>query len=144
MRKVSVLMIVLLLVTGALFAQQGMWKDGTYTAQGNAFDHGYKNSVRIVVENGYITDVHFDAIAEKGGKTKYVLSTQGEYGMLEKGNAQAAWYEQADRAAAYLVKVQDPAQLTRSNSAVDAISGVSIDVGPQFELAVKALANARR
>lgn len=143
MKKLVVLIIALLVVGGAVFAQ-GMWKDGTYTAEGDAFSHGWKNMVHVVVMNGYITDAHFDAIPEDGGKYKYVASVQGDYGMVANGDAQSAWYVQADAAAAELVKVQDPTDLTRNSSAVDAISGVSITIMPHFELAAEALQNAER
>ncbi len=143
MRKFVVIVVLLLVAGGALFAE-GMWKDGEYTAQGNAFDHGWKNFVRIAVTNGYIVEAQFDAIPEGGGKYKYLASVQGEYGMVANGGAQSAWYVQADLAAAELLKVQDPARLTRNASAVDAISGVSITIMPHFELAQQALRSARR
>ncbi len=143
MKKMLLLLVVFMVLGGAVFAQ-GMWKDGTYTAMGDEFSHGWKESVRIVVENGYIVDVHFDALAEGGGMPKYLTSVQGKYGMFENGGAQSPWYVQADLAAAHLVKVQDPGQLTRSSSAVDAISGVSITINPYFVLAQEALSGARR
>jgi len=143
MKKLVVLIIALLIVAGAVFGQ-GIWKDGTYTAEGDAFARGWKDMVRIVVENGYIVDVHFDAIAEGGGMNKYLASVQGDYGMVANSDAQSAWYVQVDAAAAELMKVQNPTDLTRSSSAVDAISGVSITIMPHFELAAQALRNARR
>jgi major membrane immunogen (membrane-anchored lipoprotein) len=122
----------------------GPWQDGTYTAQGDAFDHGWKNMVQITVMNGYITAVHFDAIPEEdGGKYKYVASVQGDYGMLENSDAQAAWYAQADRAEARLIEWQDPASFQSSGGA-DAVSGVSVTIAPFFELAQEALSGARR
>lgn len=144
MRKTLLVLIVLALVAG-FAAAEGMWRDGTYTAEGDAFDHGWKNFVRIIVENGYIAEVHFDAYAEgSGAKNKYLASVQGEYGMVANGGAQAAWWEQADRAAAQLMTTQDPTIFTRTPSEIDAISGVSIDVGAHFELAAQALQGARR
>lgn len=142
--KRTTLVLALLIVGAAAVFGVGMWKDGTYSAQDAEFGHGYKNMVRIVVVNGYIVDAHFDAIPESGDKYKYLASVLGEYGMLQNGGAQAAWYVQADAAAAELIRVQDPAQMMRSNGEVDAISGVSIDVAPQIELAARALRNARR
>ena len=84
----------------------------------------------------------FDAIPEDGGK--YLRSVSGEYGMLQTGGAQSAWYEQTDRATAAILKAQNPAALIRSNGEVDAITGVSITILPHFELAQRALQNARR
>ncbi len=143
MRKLTILVIILLLVGGVVFAQ-GMWKDGVYTAEGDAFDHGWKNMVRIVVENGYIVDAHFDAIPEGGGKYKYVASVQGEYGMVANSDAEDYWYEQVDWAAQYLLQEQDPSRVVRRGDNVDALSGVSVTIMPHFELAQEALRNARR
>ena len=66
MKKLVILIVALLIVTGAVFAQ-GMWKDGTYTAEGDAFEPRLEgNMVRVVVVNGYIVDAHFDAIPGGG------------------------------------------------------------------------------
>lgn len=143
MRKLTVIAILFLVFGGALFAQ-GMWQDGVYTAEGSSFSNGWRNMVRIVVENGYIVDAHFDAIPEDGDKMKYLASVQGEYGMVANSNATEEWYIQIDRAATYLIDRQDPRRIVRNSNAVDAISGVSITVMPHFELAQQALRNARR
>ncbi len=143
MRKIIITLIILLAATGAVWGE-GMWRDGTYEAQGNSFSHGWKNSVRIVVENGYITDVHFDAISEEGGKMKYLSSVQGDYGMKANSDAQSKWYVQADKAAMELLQTQDPGKILKSGNKVDAISGVSITIAPHFQLAQKALQGKRR
>lgn len=143
MRKLTIILIVMLLIGGVAFAQ-GMWKDGTYTAEGSAFDHGWKNMVRIVVEDGYIVDAHFDAIPEEGGKYKYLASLQGEYGMVANSDATEYWYVQVDQAAQHLMAEQDPSRVVRRGADVDALSGVSVTIMPHFELAQQALGNARR
>lgn len=143
MRKLIIVLIVLLAAAGVVWGE-GMWRDGTYEAQGNSFYNGWKNSVRIVVENGYITDVHFDAIPEESGKMKYLSSLQGDYGMVANSNAQSEWYIQVDKAAVELLKTQDPGKILRSGGNVDAISGVSITIAPHFELAQNALRGKRR
>jgi major membrane immunogen (membrane-anchored lipoprotein) len=143
MRKLIILITAMLLVGGVVFGQ-GMWKDGTYTAEGSSFDHGWKNMVRIVVEDGYIVDAHFDAIPEGGGKYKYLASVQGEYGMVANSDAEEYWYTQVDRAAQYLLEEQDPGRIVRRGQNVDALSGVSVTIMPHFELAQRALRNARR
>lgn len=143
MKKVLIVLIVLLAVAGVVWAE-GMWRDGTYEAQGNSFSHGWKNSARIVVENGYITDVHFDAIPEGGGKMKYLSSIQGDYGMVANSDAQAEWYVQADKAAVKLLETQDPSKILKSGGKVDAISGVSVTIAPHFQLAQQALRGKRR
>lgn len=142
MRKLSMALVILFVVAGMAFAA-GPWQDGTYTAQGDAFDHGWKNMVQITVMGGYITDAHFDALAEEGDKTKYVASVQGEYGMVANSDAEDYWYVQVDRAAARLVEMQDPAAVLDAGG-VDAVSGVSITANPFYELAQEALSGARR
>lgn len=119
---------------------RGDYRDGYYEATGNAFSHGWKDKVGITVLGGRIVSAHWTALAEGGGKDKYQASMDGEYGMLQNGDAQAAWYEQADRAAARLVREQSPnAVRVNSDGSTDAISGVSITVGGFYELAEKAL-----
>ena len=144
MRKLTMLFALILIVAAGAFAQ-GMWQDGTYTAEADSFSgNGWKNMVRIVVDGGYIVDAHFDAIPEEGGKLKYLQSVQGEYGMVANSNATEEWYVQVDYAAAYLLQEQDPNAIVRNSSAVDAISGVSVTIMPHFELAAEALEGARR
>jgi len=143
MKKIGFLLIALFVIASVAGAE-GMWRDGTYEAQGPEFSHGWKNSVRIVVENGYITDAHFDAIPEEGDKMKYLSSVQGDYGMVANSDAQSAWYVQADAAAAKLLEMQDPGKILKSGGGVDAISGVSVTIAPHFELAQKALRGKRR
>jgi len=143
MKKIVLLVLILMAAMGSLFAQ-GLWVDGTYTANGTTFDNGWKNTVTVVVKGGYIVDAHFDAIPEAAGTYKYLRSVQGEYGMFQRGGAQSPWYVQADVAVAELLKVQDPANLARNQSAVDAISGVSITIMPHYVLVQQALRSARR
>lgn len=142
MRKLSIALVILVLTAGMAFAV-GPWQDGTYTAEADEFDRGWKPMVSITVMGGYITDVHIDSLPEEGDKTKYVESIQGDYGMVANSDAQWPWYEQADRAAAYLVEIQDPARATRQANA-DAISGVSVTVNYYYRLAEEALSGARR
>ncbi|NBC28390.1 MAG: hypothetical protein GVY29_00180 [Spirochaetes bacterium] len=143
MRKVITLVVALLLIGGFAFAE-GMWKDGTYTAEDDSFSHGWKNMVRIVVDNGYIVEAHFDALPEEGDKPKYLASVQGDYGMVANSDAEDRWYVQVDRAAAILLEEQNPNRLSGNSSRVDGISGVSVTIMPHFELAAEALSGARR
>lgn len=143
MRKFLIVLIALFVIAGVAGAE-GMWRDGTYEAEGAKFDHGWKNYVRVVVEDGYIVDAHFDAIPEEGGKMKYLASVQGDYGMVANSDATDRWYVQADRAAAKLLDTQDPSKIVTSGGNVDAISGVSITIAPHFELAQQALRGRRR
>ncbi|MFO7849183.1 MAG: FMN-binding protein [Spirochaetia bacterium] len=143
MKKIGIILIALVVMAGVAGAE-GMWKDGTYTAEGDEFSHGWKNMVRIVVENGYIVEAHFDAIPEEGDKWKYVSSVHGDYGMVEDSDAESYWYEQADKAAVKLIEAQDPEEFLGSGSGVDSISGVSVTIEPHFKLAQEALKGNRR
>ena len=143
MKKIGIILVALVVMAGVAGAE-GMWNDGTYTAQGDEFSHGWKNMVRIVVENGYIVDAHFDAIPEEGDKMKFLSSVHGDYGMVKNSDAKSHWYEQADKAAARLIDAQDPSKVLKSDGSVDAISGVSVTIAPHFKLAQEALEGARR
>lgn len=124
----------------------GQWKDGHYHAEAPEFSHGYKATADITVVSGYIVAAAWDAISEEGGKTKDEASKAGEYGMVENGNAQAPWYEQAEKMEAYLMETQDPTEISYSDDDgnTDAVSGVSITVKEFFQLAQEALEGAKR
>jgi major membrane immunogen (membrane-anchored lipoprotein) len=145
MRKILSIAIALLVVVGGLALAEGMWQDGVYTAEADQFsDNGWKNMVRLVVENGYIVEAHFDAIPEEGDKMKYLQSVQGEYGMVANSGATDRWYVQVDRAATMLMEMQDPSRILNSSGGVDAISGVTVTIAPHFQLAHEALDGAGR
>lgn len=143
MRRITMMTLLLAMVAGVALAS-GPWNDGSYTAEADSFSHGWKNTVRIVVSEGYIVDAHFDALPEEGEKPKYLASVQGEYGMVANSDAEERWWVQMDRAVAELLIRQDPSQLTERQSRVDAIAGVSVTIMPHFELAAEALAGERR
>lgn len=115
----------------------GPYKDGTYHAEQNAFDHGYKYFVDVTVTSGYIVSVSWDALSESGGKNKAQASMDGEYGMVAKGGAMAPWFEQEDAVAAEVIMSQDVNQ-------PDAISGATIGLDPFYALLKEALAGAKR
>ncbi|MFO8063241.1 MAG: FMN-binding protein [Spirochaetota bacterium] len=142
MRQLGIVLMILFLVAGMAFAE-GMWSDGTYTAEADEFDHGWKPMVQITVIGGYIADAHFDSLPEEGDKTKYVESVQGEYGMVANSDAERYWYEQMDDLAAYLIDTQDPAEALDTGG-VDAVSGVSVTGNVFYELAEEALSGAER
>ncbi|MFP4613516.1 MAG: hypothetical protein ACLFM5_09010 [Spirochaetaceae bacterium] len=142
MRRILMILMVLVFVAGVAVAA-GPWQDGTYTAEADEYTHGWRAFVRIEVIDGYIANVHFDEFAEEDDKTKYVASVHGEYGMVENGDAEWPWWEQADRMAAYLVETQDPSEAL-SSGGVDAVSSVSVTGNNFYELAEEALSDARR
>mgnify|MGYP001948524887 CR=1 FL=1 len=122
------------------------YKDGVYTAEQDDFDanSGWKSTIEIVVENGKIVSVDWNAVHKDGGDDKKTQSKNGTYGMVEKGGAQAEWHEQAEKVEAYLIETQDPAAIKYDDGGyTDAIAGVTIHVNDFVELATKALENAR-
>lgn len=127
--------------------QMGPYKDGAYYAEQDEFDEksGFKSTVDITVMFGNIVSVNWNAVHVDGGDDKKTRSINGEYGMVEKGNAQAPWFEQARLAENHLIETQDPTdiQYQADNYHTDAISGVSIGVSPMFSLAEIALKDAK-
>ena len=119
----------------------GKYTDGTYFAQGEMdTDSGWQYNVTLKVEGGKITDANWNGSNIKAGPDKKTLSESGEYGMKEKGGAQAEWHEQAAKAEQFLIEKQDPAAITYNEEGnTDAISGVSIHVNDFVELTQKAL-----
>lgn len=125
---------------------EGPYKDGFYYAQEKEFAKGFKYMAHIAVKNGTIVAVDFNGIAEEADALdKDAFSASGEYGLVEKGGAQAEWHEQAAKAEAYLIETQDPTKISYTDDAghTDDIAGVSIHVVEFFDLAQEALAEAK-
>jgi major membrane immunogen (membrane-anchored lipoprotein) len=118
-------------------------EDGFYMAQEDAFSErtGWKYVVTLEVENGEIVSAQWDGAHREAGDPKDMQSRNGEYGMVENGGAIAPWYEQAEKTEQYLLKTQDPTDISYTNDAgnTDAISGVTIHVKEFFTLAQEAL-----
>lgn len=122
------------------------YKDGTYTAEQKDFaeNSGWKANVTIEVQDGKIVKADWNGTHKEGGKDKKTSSKEGEYGMVEKGNASSEWHEQAEKAEAYLIETQDPSKIDlESDGSTDAIAGVTIKVKEFFELAQEALEKAK-
>jgi major membrane immunogen (membrane-anchored lipoprotein) len=122
----------------------GPYEDGAYSAEAAEFpESGWKDKVDLTVVSGYIVAAYWNPYDEEG-RDKYEVSKAGEYGMVERGGAQAPWWEQADAVEAKLIETQDPTAVSRDEEGnTDAISGVSIHVDSFFELADEALEEAR-
>lgn len=125
--------------------EEGPYKDGNYYAEADEFSSGWKYYADLTVIGGHIVAADWDGIPEEGEKNKDQASADGDYGMVENGNAQAPWFEQADKAEAYLLETQDPTAVSYSDDEghTDDIAGVSIHVGEFFELAEEALEEAK-
>jgi major membrane immunogen (membrane-anchored lipoprotein) len=119
-------------------------KDGWYYGEASAVD-GFqtRNTVLITVVNGTIKDVLWNGILQIQGvdPSKIITSAAGKYPMTAP---QGAWHLQATRAAAELVRLQNPASFTvKSDGTTDAITGVSIQVRDYLNIANRALQAAR-
>ncbi len=113
----------------------GPYEDGSYMAMGPEFSHGWKTVVSLTVEGGNLTDAIFSGVAPSAAADKIAFSKAGLYGMN--------WDEQAEKAAAYLLKTQDPSAVTYTDEEghTDDIAGVSVHVSEFFQLAQEALDN---
>lgn len=121
--------------------EKGPYEDGGYYAEADEFGKtGWKDTVSLTVINGNIVSAYWNAVHEDGGDDKKTQSINGEYGMVEKGDAIAEWHEQAELAEQYLLETQDPTAIEWNDEGkTDAISGVTMVVSSFFELAQKAL-----
>ena len=119
----------------------GPYADGTYHAEGEMGDNGWKDVVDLSVLDGRIFSVSWNPL-DADGNDKKTYSAEGNYGMVAHGGAMAEWHEQAVAAEAYLIQIQDPSAVVYSDDEghVDEIAGASIHVNSLFELAAEALA----
>lgn len=128
-----------------LMENAGKLKDGTYTATQDDYDQetGWKDSATVTVKNGEVTAVDWNGTKEGVAENKKEYSKSGQYGMKEKGGAQAEWHEEAALAEKYFVDHKGKINLDYKDGKTDAISGVTIKVESFFKLAEKALEDAR-
>ncbi len=119
----------------------GPYVDGAYFAIDDEYpSSGWKEYISLTVLNGRIVAVNWSGVNSAGDEKK-AYDKAGKYNMVKFGGAQAEWYQQAEKAEAYLVKIQDPSNVvyTDDEGHVDTIGGVSIHVDAMFDLANKAL-----
>lgn len=121
---------------------RGPYADGAYFAIDSEYpSSGWKEFVSLTVINGRIAAVNWSAV-NRTGEEKKAWDKAGKYNMVKFGKAQAEWYQQAERAEAYLLKTQDLDGITYKDAEghTDDIAGVSIHVNALYDLAKKALA----
>lgn len=112
--------------------------DGVYRAEGEEFG-GSRSQVTMVIENGEITELHWDAF-DAEGNGKRALSLQGKYTMTEDG---LLWADQADAVQNYVIEHQGLSGLiTNEEGKTDVVSGVSISIASFKELVKDCLAQA--
>ena len=112
--------------------------DGVYRAEGEEFG-GNRSQVTMVIENGEITELHWDSF-DAEGNGKRALSLQGKYTMTEDG---LLWADQADAVQKYVLEHQGLNGLTTNEEGkTDVVSGVSISIASFKELVKDCLAQA--
>ncbi|NLY45006.1 MAG: FMN-binding protein [Tissierella sp.] len=98
-----ILTLVLTITVGCSTTEEAKYTDGTYTAESEVDDRGYKSVIEIVVENGEITSVDYDEFNEEGARKSedeaYAENMKGVSGV-----APAEAYEQMEEA---LIKRQN-------------------------------------
>lgn len=121
-------------------APAAKYDDGIYYAENPGFRNDWKYNVTITVSGGEITDVEWNGANIEGGKDKITLSADGEYKMVEFGDAVAEWHEQAELVEKYLLESQDPTDVNiDAEGNTDDIAGVTMGVSDFFDLAQEAL-----
>ncbi|MEA4871128.1 MAG: hypothetical protein VB062_10950 [Christensenella sp.] len=151
MKKKVLLIMIALVLTISMFAgcSAGKYKDGVYFARSEVGD-AWTSFVIVTVEKGKISNAYWSATNFVPSGDKRVLSENGEYGMVQFGNAKSEWYEQAKAAEDWLVKNQDPTAFESLYSdkeghtaalKTDSGASVSIHVVEFFTLVEKALAS---
>lgn len=119
----------------------GKYADGNYYVEADeAASSGWKSTASFTVINGNIVAANWNGVKEGMEKDKKTASIDGEYGMVENGNASAPWHEQAAAVENFLIETQDvDAIVLNDEGKTDAVTGATISVGDFVELAKEAL-----
>lgn len=118
-------------------------EDGLYFAQDQVSSpDGWNNTVTILVKDGKINTVKYDAINQTVTNFKRQLSISNEYHMVDEPEESLKWHEQVELIETYLINHQSFDALTLDeNGRTDAITGVTMPITPFIELVQKALNN---
>lgn len=109
------------------------YKDGTYTAEGDAFDeHGWKPIITVEVKDGKITSVDYDEVNEEGTSKE----TDEEYNTNMKEHSGIGPAEAFPQLEEELVEKQDV-------DAVDTVTGATSGSDNFKEMVKKALESAK-
>lgn len=116
--------------------------DGIFYAEAEEYDSaGFKDFVEIVVSDGRIVEVLWDATSQDGGKNKAQSSVDGEY-IVSK--TQEIWAVQANAIQKQLVEVQDPVKLAiKSDGTTEIVDGVTMNLNMFYTLSVTCIDNSR-
>lgn len=118
-------------------------EDGLYFSQDQeSSQDGWTNTVTILVKDGKINTVNYDAINHDVTAFKRQLSLSNEYHMVEESQENLKWHEQVEMIENYLINHQSFESLSLDeNGKTDAITGVTISIKPFIDLIQKALNN---
>jgi len=147
MRKLSLLVLALLVATASVFAQVDLAKvkDGFYFAQDDKFaSSGWKEQVVVEVKGGKLVAATWNGVSNIAGAVdKFAYAAAGKYGMVKVSKIKAEWNAQAKSAAEYLLKTQD-LNFSKFNKdgKTDAITGATMTVSGFYTLVKKALASS--
>lgn len=121
-------------------AEGAAFEDGTYTVEADQPDYnGYRNTMKLTITDGKMTEIIWDAL-DTEGKSKRVLSDNGEYVMTESG---PTWKEQAEALAAAVIENQSTDFLSPDDQGkTDAVAGVSISITDFVTLVKQCLVQA--
>lgn len=117
--------------------------DGSYSVEGTADDKGWTPTADVVIENGMLAAITFDA-KDADGMFKSEAVANGEYDIIAAG-AVASWTDEMDVFAnAILDGSIDIMTLTYdAEGKTDAVSGCTVTVEPYVELVKTALEQAK-
>lgn len=129
--------------TSTLSVDESNLKDGTYSAEGAAYDaSGYKSTATVTITDGVISSVKVDDVKEDG-TSKRELSEDGQYNMKAAGNAKAEWHEEIALFETAVVNKGVSGIPVSSDGKTDAVSGCTISVNQYLDVIAKAIAKAK-
>lgn len=117
-------------------------EDGVYFSSAKDFSPrtGWKEVITIVVKDGKVTMVDWNAANVNGGPDKKTASKTGKYGMKAKGGAIDEWHVQAKRVEDFYMnspKVVPEYKDDEGHS--DTITGATIHINSFYDLVEKAI-----
>lgn len=130
-----------LLYTAILEGPQepGPYLDGIYFAEQGEFneDTGFNYFINMIVRDGRIIAVHWNALTEAGTRKYEPLLPDT---VIELENEPEDWHYQARDLEQFLLEIQDPTEMTFNlENRTDDLFTISIEVNYFIELAVRAL-----
>lgn len=116
--------------------------DGTFReTQHEADEAGYKDFVEIVIKDGRIVQVTWDATQTDGGINRAKSSVDGSYVLPDN---KVIWAAQAYAMQNKLIEVQDPAKIAiKSDGTTEVVTDVTVSVNAFLTLANKCIEDSK-